>query len=238
MKTTLCAVLLAIAMACSGCFSSNPADIAAFQKPEPILVTSENYQIQPPDEIMILSTNIPEIHLQQQTVRPDGKISFATLGEFDVAGKTPAQAADMIRTSASELYKLAGAYPIDVRVAVFKSKVYYVLGEVVRPGPKVCTGRDTTLTAIAEAYPTVLAWGDRIQVIRPSTDPAQKPKIYEIKWDRMAAHGDTSKDVMLQEGDIIFVPPTVLAAIAMKVEEFVRPIGRALSTTYLVEGGN
>jgi hypothetical protein len=50
----------------------------------------------------------------------------------------------------------------------------------------------------------------------------------------MVAHGDASKDVLLQEGDIIFVPPTVLAGIALKLEEFLTPIGRAFSTVWVV----
>jgi hypothetical protein len=76
---------------------------------------------------------------------------------------------------------------------------------------------------------------NRIQVIRPSRDKNVKPKIFEVNFDRMGAHGEMSKDVLLQEGDVIFVPPTILAAIAMKIEEFVTPLGRALSGAYMVE---
>ncbi|MCK4816448.1 hypothetical protein KA005_11830, partial [bacterium] len=85
--------------------------------------------------------------------------------------------------------------------------------------------------------PTVLAWGDRIQVIRPSANKNVKPKIFEFKYDRAAAHGDASKDVLLQEGDIIYVPPTILAAAAMVIEEFISPIARAFSGYYLMGGG-
>jgi len=100
--------------------------------------------------------------------------------------------------------------------------VYYVLGQVDRPGPKSYTGRDLAIRAIAEANPNAMAWGDRIQVIRPSEFPGVKPRIFELKWDPMVAHGDASNDVLLQEGDIIFVPPTILAGIALKLENFLR----------------
>ncbi len=79
-----------------------------------------------------------------------------------------------------------------------------------------------------------MAWLGRIQVIRPSRDKNVKPKIFKVNFDHMAAHGKMSKDVLLQEGDIIYVPPTILAAVAMKIEEFIRPIGRALSGTYMI----
>ena len=79
----------------------------------------------------------------------------------------------------------------------------------------------------------MLAWIERIQVIRPSRDENVKAKIFEVNFDRMAAHGEASKDVLLQEGDIIYVPPTVMAAAALKIEEFIRPIARAFSGYYI-----
>ncbi len=82
-----------------------------------------------------------------------------------------------------------------------------------------------------------MAWEQRIQIIRPSSNKNIKPKIFEFNFDRAAAHGDATKDVLLQEGDIIFVPPTILAAAAMKIEEFIRPIARAFSGYYLMGGG-
>ena len=56
-----------------------------------------------------------------------------------------------------------------------------------------------------------------------------------MNFDRMIAHGDTSKNVLLQEGDIIYVPPTIFAAVAQVIEEFARPIGRAFSTVTIVQ---
>ncbi len=229
-------VLLTFLLGIGGCFSSNPSDIKAFVKPAQVTVTAKDYILHPPDEIEIHCSKVPEIHLQSQQIRPDGKVSFEALGEIEAAGKTPRELAELLREKTLLLYALTGENPVDVRIVVYKSKVYYVLGQVHFQGPKVSTGRDTVLTALAQAQPTVLAWIERIQVIRPSADKNVKPKIFEVNYDRMIAHGDTSKNVLLQEGDIIYVPPTVLAAVAMKMEEFVRPIGRAFSTVNIVQG--
>jgi polysaccharide export outer membrane protein len=193
--------------------------------------------MQPPDEIQIFCTKVPEIHEQSQRIRPDGMVSFEGIGELRAAGKTPKELAEILRERVMLLYALPGENPIDVRVMVYRSGFYYVQGQVYLPGPKPYTGRDTVLKAIAEAQPNPMAWVNRIQVIRPSSDKSVKPKIFEVNFDRMEAHGDTSKNVLLQEGDIIYVPPTVLAAIALKVEEFVRPIGRAFSTVNVVDPG-
>lgn len=228
-------ILSLVTISLTGCFSSQPKDIEAFLKPRQVDVTSGTYILQPPDEIEVLCTKVPEIHKQRQRIRPDGKISFESLGEITAAGKSVAEVANAIRTKVLELYKLEGTQPVDVRIVMYRSKVFYVLGEVYVPGEKDYTGRDTVLNALAEAKLNPMAWKQRIQVIRPSTDEKVKAKIFEVNYDRMVAHGDTSKDVLLQEGDIIYVPPTILAAIAQVIEEFARPIGRAFSTVYIAQ---
>lgn len=229
-------VLMSVLFALPGCFSSSPDDIQAFLKPHEANVTTAAYVLQPPDEIEIHCSKVPELHLQRQTIRADGKVTFENFGEIQAAGRTPKDLALALRQKASALYTLSGDEPIDVRVTLGESKKYYVLGQVSFPGPKTYTGRDTALNAIAMARPTVLAWVERVQVIRPAHDENARPKIFELNFDRMMAHGDCSKNVLLQEGDIIYVPPTILAGMAMKVEEFVRPIGRAFSTVNIVQG--
>ena len=228
--------LLILTFVAAGCFSSNPSDIEVFTKPSASNLSANNYILQPPDEIEIQCSNVPELHLQRQQIRPDGKVTFEGLGEVHAAGKTPQELADVMYEKILMLYALTGEHPIDVRIVAYKSKVYYVLGQVFFPGPKFFTGRDTILQSVAQARPTTLAWLGRIQVIRPSTDINIKPKIFEVNYDKMTAHGDLSKNVLLQEGDIIFVPPTVLAAIGLKIEEIVSPIGRAFSTVNIVQG--
>jgi polysaccharide export outer membrane protein len=224
-----CVILL------SGCFSSNPKDIAAFKKPCEVNITTDKYVLQPADQIMIVCPKFPELNFPEQRIRPDGKVSFPNLGEIEVAGKTPKEVGTAIQDKASKLYIMTGENVIDVRVTMYMSHVYYVLGMVDRPGPKLYTGRDQALRAIADANPNAMAWTDRIQVIHPSNNPKEKPAIFELKWDPMVVHGDASNDVLLSEGDIIYVPPTVLAAIALKMEEFLTPIGRAFSTVNLVK---
>lgn len=227
-----------ITVSLTGCFSSHPQDIQAFYKPHQVDVTAETYVLYPPDEVEIHCSRVPEIHLQRQQIRPDGKISFEALGEIEVAGKTLEEVANSLRLKVLELYSLPNDKPIDVRIVTYRSKMYYVLGQVFTPGPRIYTGRDRLLMALAEAQPNPMAWEERVQVIRPSKDENVRPKIFEVNFDHMAAHGDISKDVLLQEGDIIYVPPTVCAAIAMKVEEVIRPIARAFSGVYIMQAGS
>ena len=236
-KTIILEILLLTFVAFTGgCFSSNQRDIEAFVIPSKVNVSADTYILQPPDEIEIHCSKVPEIHLQSQRIRPDGKVTFEALGEIHAAGKTPEQLAELMHEKIMLLYVLTGEHPIDVRIVTYRSKWYYVLGHVYFPGPKLFTGRDTVLFAVASARPSNLAWLERVQVVRPSADKNVKPKIFELNYDKMIAHGDSSKNALLEEGDIVYVPPTILAAIGLKVEELVSPIGRAFSTVNIVQG--
>jgi protein involved in polysaccharide export with SLBB domain len=227
--------MMLLAVGITGCYSAHPENIAAFKKPHLVNVTVEDYVLQPPDEIEVHCAMVPEIHLQKEKIRPDGKVSFEALGEIEVAGKTPKEVAAVIQQKATGLYTLPGENPVDVRIAVYTSKVYYVLGQVYRAGPRVFTGRNSVLTALAEAQPNAMAWEQRVQVVRPSRDPNVPAKIFEVNFEKMIVRGDISKDVLLQEGDIVYVPPTILAAVAMVLEEFISPIARAFYGAYLIQ---
>jgi polysaccharide export outer membrane protein len=228
--------LVFMVVSLTSCMSSHRKDIEVFDKPDQLDVTCKSYVLQPPDEIEVRCEAVPEIDLQRQRIRPDGKIGFEGIGEIYVAGKTPSEVADLIKEKVLSLYTLTGDNPIDVRVVQFKSKVYYVLGQVDRPGPKDYTGRDTVLDAVAQAGLIPRSWEERTQVIRPSTQKGVKPKIFEINVDRMIAHGDASKNVLLQEGDIVFVPPTILGALGLMLEEALSPFKQVFSTVNEVYG--
>ncbi|MHC4519608.1 MAG: polysaccharide biosynthesis/export family protein, partial [Planctomycetota bacterium] len=109
------------------------------------------------------------------------------------------------------------------------------LGQVARPGPRDYTGRDTLLTAVAMAVPATTAWKSRVRVIRPSLTVDERPLVFEVNYHKMVSEGDTTKAVLLEKGDIVYVPPTIPASIAMVLEEFITPIARAFYGAYLVQ---
>lgn len=231
--------MLNVAVLCIGVFTLTGCgpypDLQYFTKPYEADVTAENYPLQPPDEVEILCSQVAELNNQRQRIRPDGKISFEHLGEVVAAGKTPEELAEVLEEKAAKLYKLVGDQPIDVRIVAYRSKSFYVLGQVMRPGPKDYTGRDTVLTAVAEAYPNPMAWEERVKVIRPSARKEVKPRIFRVNYFKMAKGGDLSKNVLLEENDIVYVPPTIPASISLMLEEILRPIARAFTGIYMVE---
>lgn len=228
--TTFLTVLAIWVFALTGCYSARPEDLAFFTMPSDVDVTSDSYVLHPPDEIEVHCSQVPEIHLVTQQIRPDGKVTFEGIGEIYATGKTPKQLADIMREKIMLSYSLTGEHPIDVGIVTYRSKFYYVVGHVYRSGPKIFTGRDTVLKAVSAARPAHTASLRQIQVIRPSADKNIKPKIFEVDYDKMRAHGDTSKNVLLKEGDVIYVPPTIVAAVGLTLEQLLRPVGRVAFT--------
>ena len=239
-KDTLFVFLVVLVIASlSGCFKANEEDLAAFVAPDQALVTADKYELLPPDEVTVICSSVPELTGadisvgQTQTIRPDGVISFERVGEISVAGKTPREVALLIAERVSSMYKLVGDNPVEVRVTN-RSKYYYMVGMVDDPGAKIFTGRETTLSALTKAVPNNLAWKDQIQIIRPSLHGTSK--VFRLDYRELVEQGGMKKNVLLNEGDIIYVPPTILASIGLTIGEIAGPILQGSGAVSAVSG--
>ena len=236
MKTSYTLTIVILAFLLSGCYKCDNKNMGIFKMPDEVNVTAEEYRLQPADEITISATRVPELHERAQVIRPDGKVSYEIVGDVSVAGKTPREVAELLAERISETYKLTDKNTIDVQVSSFQSKLYYIVGQVRAPGAKIFTGRETVMSAIAKAIPTYQAWEERAQLIRPSTGKNTKAKICKLDFHQMVKYGDMRKNVLLEEGDVIYMPPTILAAIGFTVAEIVAPITGGLGAYGAVAG--
>ncbi len=113
-----------------------------------------------------------------------------------------------------------------------QSRVFSGKGIRFKPGCRVPVG--FTMTRVVPQLRTVSG-------LRVKSQQTVVPLIFEVDYKKMVGKGETTKDVLLQEGDIVYVPPTVLAQLAMVLEEFISPVARAFYGYYLVQnppGGN
>jgi len=222
LKRTAAKLLAAaiVGLVSAGCASNPHGQLAAFLKAHEQSVSTGQYVVQPPDIITIHAAVAPEIDGAVRRVRPDGKIALRLLGEVDVAGLTTEQIAAKLR-------ELLSRYYVDPEVVVdvsrYASQQYYVFGHVLRPGPKPYTGRDTLVSALAEAEPTFLAWRSQIRLVRPDPQTGQ-PKTIIVDLDDLVRTGDAGRNVLLQPGDILEVPPTPLAWLGLRVRELLYPV--------------
>jgi len=202
-----------------GCTSTHE-NLKAFLRADEHKVSASDYRIAVPDVLLISAPGIPEIDGDSQPVRTDGMISLRLLGEVRVVGLTPLE----LSAKLEEMLKRYYHEPkVHVRVGGYNSKKFYVMGEVGAPGPHPYTGRDTLMEVLARAQPTSLAWKSQIKVIRPSADKSKKREIV-IDVDKMVQSGDMRMNILLQEGDIVYVPPTPLAWVGLRLREILWPV--------------
>lgn len=211
---------LSCVLAGAGCAPTKYDDLKVFVQAHDHDVVSSIYRIEPPDVIAIESPTCPEVDGEIQTVDIDGKISLQLVNEVKVSMLTPKEVAAKLEGALARYYNQP---EVKVRVVNHASKNIYVFGQVDRGGAVPFTGRDTVMDVVARAQPTFLAWRGRITLIRPSPDPEQRHQII-IDVDRMQKSGDMRDNYLLQEGDILYVPPTVLGWIGLRVQEVLFPL--------------
>jgi len=212
------AAVLLIASGCQG--PPRYTDYDAFVQEKKPLVTSTEYRLAPPDVITITSKRVREINGHTETIRPDGKITLPLLGTTFVAGRTVEEVSAELELLARDYYEDAD---VSLRVASFRSKKLHVWGEVQRAGPYSYTGTNTVLEMLSKAQPTRLADPEKIHVLRPSGD-GEARKAMTINLNRMVREGDTSLDAVLEEGDIIYVPPNGLASVGLAFQQLLLPL--------------
>jgi len=217
----------------TGCSSTpNDREVNAFIHDWEANVSAAEYRVQPPDSIEISSPQSPEVDGEIQTIRQDGKISLRLLGDVQVAGLTPAEIALKLESLLATYYE---APQVNVRLADGMSKKYYVFGQVEQPGAFPYSGRDTLITALAKARLRFIAAEDKITVIRPSQHE-DKRSVVCVNAKRMIEDGKMDQNLLLQEGDIIYVPPTPLGKLGLAIAELTFPLGQA-SQSVMVSGG-
>ncbi len=206
-----------------GC-SSSDQEVNAFLHEWEATVSASEYRIQPPDEIEISADKAPEIDGEQQTVRQDGKVSLRLLGDVAIAGLTPAETSAKIESLLSRYYVDPH---VNTRVKERVSKRFYVFGQVGRPGAHPFTGRDTLLHVLSIAQPTFLAWKSQVKVIHPSHEDGRR-KIMTVNVDKIMKQGRLEQNVLLEEGDIVYVPATPLAWLGLRLREVLWPVSPIL----------
>lgn len=199
-------------------------------------VSAPDYRVQPPDTLEISSPTAPEIDGSSQVVRQDGKITLCLIGDVKVAGMTPVEIS-------SKIESLLQTYYVDPHVSVRAtgqaSKKFYVFGEVGQFGAFPYTGRDTLVGVLALAQPSFIAWKSQIKVIHPSHDDEQR-RIITVDADRIMKEGRLDQNILLEEGDIVYIPPTPLAWVALRLREIMwpfQPMSESVRSPYQAYSG-
>jgi len=216
--------LFALTLAGGGC-STSDQEVKAFLHEWETSVSATEYRVQPPDVLEISSSQAAEVDGESQTVNPTGKISLRLLGEVEVAGLTTTEINQKLESLLRKYYEDP---KVNVRVSAHNSKRFYVFGQVARPGAFIYTGRDTLLHVLSESQPMFTAWKSQVKVIHPSHED-DKRQVMTVDVDRIMEEGRLDQNVLLQDGDIVYVPATPLAWVGLRLQEVLWPISPIMS---------
>jgi protein involved in polysaccharide export with SLBB domain len=159
-----------------------------------------NYRVKVGDKLRVtVTSNLGQATEYQPIVNPSGNIHIPGAGSVRAAGRT----CDELRRDISA--KISGRFKqlrVDVILESLASILVQVAGDVARPGTYMLSGIPTVLSALCQAGgPTKSGTFRKISVVREG-EPRRVVDLYSF-----LLKGDKSQDVLLKDGDLIFVPP-------------------------------
>jgi polysaccharide biosynthesis/export protein len=167
-----------------------------------------NYTLGPGDILSVIVWDHPELTTPAGTFRTaeqagnvvaeDGTIFYPYVGVIKVAGLTTRQVRDIL---ASKLAKYIEKVQIDVRMAQFRSKWVYVVGEVGKPGIQQVTDIPMTILEAVNLAGGFSAEADYSRVLL-----TRRGTTYRVDIQSMYEEGATEQNAMLEPGDIVNVP--------------------------------
>jgi polysaccharide export outer membrane protein len=166
--------------------------------PQPVV---QEYRIGPGDVLNIEVWKDAALS-RQVVVLPDGKISFPLIGELTAGDRTVAELKKEIEGNIS---RFVPDSPLTVEVRQINSLHIYVLGRVNAPGRFVLTSNVTVLQALAIAGgPNAFANRNKIRIFREKRGKTTMSPPFD--YDEVTAGRNIETNVLLERGDVIFVP--------------------------------
>jgi polysaccharide biosynthesis/export protein len=201
----------------------NLADLPAVETPEAAITESVKYTLGPDDIIEITVRRHPEFS-GQYPINSEGKIEYKYIGDIIVAGLTKNQLKERLNRILSE-YIIDP--DIDVRIVAYLSKVFYVVGEVGRPGKFFMRGDTTTIreALIQAGLPTLGAAMRRCRLITP--DDKGKQNFKDVNVYTLLYEGNLKENMEMKPGEVLYIPATMMA----KIVHVISPVTSATSQT-------
>jgi polysaccharide export outer membrane protein len=176
-----------------------------------------SYRVGPPDELRVSILPDPVIE-RDVVVRPDGMISIDLVGDVPAAGRTTEEIAADVETRIGRFKRDAR---VTVSLAAALSSEVTVLGEIGRPATFPLSRRTRVVEAIGAVGDTTrFSNSDSIRLIR--TSDGGKTEVFNIDLAAIQ-RGDMRTNYVLQGGDLIYVPPTLLARIGFAMHALLFP---------------
>ena len=162
----------------------------------------DDYRMGPGDQMVLVLTGEVELAHELEVSR-EGFIVIPNVGQVFVANLTMLELRALLRTRLARSYSGVerGTTNVSVSVARLRTNQIYVTGEVAQAGAYQLSSVATVTNALyAAGGPTSLASLREVRVQRRNGD------VVSLDLYPYLLEGDVSGDVMLEQGDVVFVP--------------------------------
>lgn len=167
----------------------------------------------------------------EYTVGPDGAFPFPLIGRVEAAGSTVEQLEERLRQRLLDGYFRNPR--LTVAVAEFRSQQVFVMGEVTRPGAYPLTAETNLVEILALAGPLTFQASGTAVVLRADGPRADGPGANgdgssgppEGATDAIRVNlrdleaGDLSRNLILRDGDTVFIPRAEVVYVFGEVRE-------------------
>jgi polysaccharide export outer membrane protein len=179
-----------------------------------------NYKLGPGDRLVLILTGDVEASHELAVTR-EGFIVIPQVGQLNVANLTLGQLEDLLFARLGRVYSGVRRGPgattrFSISVARLRSNQVWVIGDVERPGSQMISSAGTAITALYAAGGPTANGSVRSVEIKRGGMTVSTLDLYDY-----LVRGDASRDVRLETGDVVFVPPRGLRV--RLVGEVVRP---------------
>lgn len=197
--------------------------LPAVEVPRSLITEDVKYTLGPNDIVQIEVRRHPEFS-GQYPINSEGKIEYKFIGDVVVTGLTKAELNERLTGILSE-YIIEPE--VDVTIVAYLSKVFYVVGEVGRPGKFYMRGNTITVReALVEAsFPTQAAAMKGCRLITPND--SGKKNFLTVDAQSLLYEGNLTQNLVMKPGDVLYVPATIMAKIIRVISPVTEITGRA-----------
>jgi polysaccharide export outer membrane protein len=165
-----------------------------------------NYRLGPGDRLVLILTGDVEEAIALDVTR-EGFVVIPRVGQLHVANLTLGQLEDLLYARLGRVYSGVRRGPdattrFSVSVSRLRTNQVFVLGEVERAGSHLVSSAGTAVTALfAAGGPSANGSMRDVQIKRAGR------LVGSIDLYDYLLRGDASRDIRLENGDVVFVPP-------------------------------
>ncbi len=181
--------------------AASPADDRALRERVHSMVDTvrqrrEVYRLGPEDKLRITIWNRPDLS-KETRIRPDGVLFVPLVGNIQAAGMTVSELQAYI---VQHLGRVLREPQVDIEILEYASKMFYLLGQVMKPGMYPVTATTTVLEAVA------IGGGPTEKANLEGSCLLRQGLVVPINFNALFQQGDMSQNLMLADGDVIFLP--------------------------------